>query len=73
MDAHPIIRMFTLCESMKWAHLPVAGGIYDQHPDLLDGFMIILHERSKHEAEEAKKEKAKSERGMRTGGPRSRR
>jgi len=26
---------------MKWAHLPVAGGIYDQQPALLDDFVMI--------------------------------
>jgi hypothetical protein len=47
--------MFVLCEGMKWSHLPVAGGIYDQHPDLIDGFRIIFAARGEHEAEEAKK------------------
>lgn len=44
-----------MCEAMKWSHLPVAGGIYDQDPDLLDGFLIIFSARSEHEAEENKK------------------
>jgi hypothetical protein len=47
--------MFVLCEGMKWSHLPVAGGIYDQHPDLIDGFRIIFSIRNQHEAEEAEK------------------
>lgn len=47
--------MFMLCEAMKWSHLPVAGGIYDQHPDLIDGFLIIFQERAKHQEEEDKK------------------
>jgi hypothetical protein len=40
---------------MKWAHLPVAGGLYDQHPDLLDGFKIIFGIRADYEAKEAEK------------------
>jgi hypothetical protein len=51
--------MFMLCEAMKWSHLPVAGGIYDQDPDLLDGFLIIFHERSEHDAKEAEKNRPK--------------
>lgn len=50
---------------MKWAHLPVAGGLYDQDPDLLDGFQIIFAIRGEHEAEERKKEEA--ERNKTTG------
>lgn len=65
--------MFQLCEAMKWAHLPNAGGIYDQHPDLLDGFQIIFYERSKHEAEEEQKRNRSSNRGAsRTPGRRRR-
>ena len=52
-----------MCEAMKWNHLPVEGGLYDQHPDLLDGFMVIFAERSQHEAEEAEREKQNSKRG----------
>ena len=52
-----------MCEAMKWNHLPLPGGLYDQHPDLLDGFMIIFAERSTHEAEEAAKRERESNRG----------
>lgn len=44
-----------MCEALKWNHLPLAGGLYDQHPDLLDGFEIVFAARAEHEAEEAKK------------------
>lgn len=67
--------MFALCEGMKWAHLPNAGGLYDQDPELLDGFRIIFYERSKHEEAEAKKRKnemGKGKRGVK-GASRSRR
>ena len=49
---------------MKWNHLPVAGGIYDQDPDLLNGFQILFNERHIAEKEEEAREKAKSNRGM---------
>ena len=61
-NAHPIIRMFVLCESMKWATLPVAGGIYDQSPVLLDGFMKIFSKRAEHEEQERKKSDAEMKR-----------
>ena len=28
---------------MKWNHLPVAGGIYNQHPKFLDD-MVVIHQ-----------------------------
>ena len=59
--------MFVLCEGMKWAHLPVAGGLYDQHPDLLDAFRLIFSVRAKHDAEEREKEEADRKRKMGSG------
>jgi len=50
--------MYSLCKGMKWNHLPVAGGIYEQHPTLIDRFYYIMAEESKHEAAEAKKKEA---------------
>lgn len=47
--------MFALCQNMKWAHLPNAGGIYDQDPELMDAFFMIFGEMAKHEKEEADK------------------
>ena len=67
-EAHAIIRMFALCESMKWSHLPMPGGLYAQHPDLLDGFRIIFSARAEHEAEEEKKRKSESKRLGSRGG-----
>jgi hypothetical protein len=34
---------------MQWNHLPMPGGLYDQHPELLDRFMYIFQERNKEE------------------------
>jgi len=60
MNPVPAIRMFSLCESMKWAHLPVAGGLYDQDPDLLSKFQYMFQQRAKHESEERQKQKRES-------------
>jgi hypothetical protein len=45
---------------MNWAHLPVQGGIYDQHPDLIDQFEEIFSIQSRIEAKKADQEKAKA-------------
>lgn len=66
-NPHPIIRMFQLCEAMNWCHLPVAGGLYDQSSDLLDGFLIIFSERGKYEEEEERKRKNEERGGGRMG------
>ena len=63
-----IITLFSLCEAMKWSHLPSPGGLYDQHPDLLAGFAYIFSERNKYEREKAEKEKREQERKGRGGG-----
>jgi len=63
--------MFALCEGMKWTHLPVAGGIYDQHPKLMDEWRIIFGIRSEKQAKEAEAEKRKANANRpRGGGPR---
>ena len=73
MGPSTIIRLFSLCEAMKWNHLPEPGGLYAQHPDLLEGFMYIFSERGRHEAAEREKEKREQERkrsGAKTAGRR---
>lgn len=51
-----------MCEAMKWAHLPEAGGLYDQHPDLLDGFALIFGKRAEYEDEQERKRQAEERR-----------
>jgi len=50
---------------MKWNHLPVAGGIYDQHPKLIDEWEYLFSIKAEQEAkEQARQEReAKSRRG----------
>ena len=45
---------------MKWNHLPVAGGIYDQHPQLLAEWEYIFSAKADHEEKERAKDKAAS-------------
>jgi hypothetical protein len=46
---------------MKWNHLPVAGGLYDQDPDLLDKFAFIFQEVHAEEARKDEERKKKDE------------
>lgn len=48
--------MFSICEKMEWNHLPVGGGIYDQHPELLKQWNVIWDERAQYEREKKRKE-----------------
>jgi hypothetical protein len=45
---------------MKWNHLPVAGGLYDQHPRLLEEFRIIFSERAEHEERKRRQDERKA-------------
>lgn len=53
--------MFSICSHMRWAHLPVAGGLYDQDPELLRKFEILFNEVNEHEKRESAKQKAQTE------------
>jgi len=59
---------FELCAAMKWTHLPVAGGLYDQDPERLRKFSIIFAAQEKFEAEQRRKEEAKNRCGRRVAG-----
>lgn len=68
----PSLLMITLCENMKWAHLPVAGGIYDQRPEFIDDLYTYFMAKAEMEAKRAKDEerraKAEAGRGQRSRG-----
>ncbi len=55
MAPYESLRLFGLCSAMEFSVLPVAGGIYDQHPRLLEEWQHIFIKR-------AEKEKADQER-----------
>lgn len=62
------IKMFAMCEQMKWAHLPVAGGLYDQHPVLLEQWRYIFGVRNEHEQKKMDEQKREQELAQRKAG-----
>lgn len=54
------LRLYVFCKALKFTHLPVAGGIYDQHPKLIRDWLTIMS----IEAQEEKKRQEKQERDM---------
>lgn len=56
------LRLFSICQRMKWAHLPVPGGIYDQHPQLFAEWAIIFHAQDEEEKRERERQDAKNRR-----------
>lgn len=62
--------MFAFCEAMNWSNLPVAGGLYDQRPELLDDWFYIFNERAKFEARKRAQEEADRKRQSRKSGRR---
>jgi len=52
--------MFATCSKMKWAHLPLEGGVYAQDPELLRYWEIIWDLQGKKDAEDERKRKAES-------------
>ena len=74
--AHPAITMFATCSRMKWNHLPVPGGIYDQDPELLRRWRIIWEaqdDRERAEQARQKREREQQQRQRGRGASRSRR
>lgn len=61
-----------MCEAMRWNHLPVAGGLYDQHPQLLEEFQIIFAAKARKEERERKEMERKASEKRRQGGMRRR-
>jgi hypothetical protein len=67
--------MLMLLESMSWKHLPVAGGVYDQHPDFIEKMGQYMASRARQQREQQKREEAKNKpgtagRSLRKGGRR---
>ena len=54
------LRLYAVMSAMEFAHLPVEGGIYDQHPNFIDEFIVIAQAKSRFD----RKEHAKREREM---------
>lgn len=59
------IRLFMLCEAMNFGVLPLAGGLYDQHPKLVEQWEEIMRAKSQ---EEKRKQARKNRQGSATMG-----
>ena len=59
------MRLYIVCKNMKWTHLPNPGGLYNQHPKMLDDFMIIAN--AEATAEKARHAKQERERRAKQG------
>lgn len=67
------MRLFAICTAMKWSHLPWPGGLYDQHPKLLDDWVYIFQEQNREQDRKDQKQKAEMERNQRNQRNQSRR
>lgn len=47
---------------MNFQHLPVAGGLYDQHPVLLEKWEFIFAEKSRYEKRQQEQQKREAKR-----------
>lgn len=56
---HSAISMFVFMEGIRWSTLPVAGGLYDQHPDFVKKMHYIKQEVYKQQEKERAEEKRK--------------
>lgn len=73
-NAHGSITMFAICARMKWNHLPVPGGIYEQDPELIRRWRIIWDAQDEvARAEQAKQKREAAQNKSRHGASRSRR
>lgn len=61
------IRLFNLMDNMKWAHLPVAGGLFDQSPQFIEETRYIFQERNAYQAEQQRKQEAEQKRNSGSG------
>lgn len=56
------IRLFALCDAMQWGVLPVAGGLYDQHPKLLEEWSHIFQVRNEYQQEQHERQMREAKR-----------
>ena len=62
---HESLRLYTVCKMLKWNYLPNAGGLYEQHPKLLDDLLIVAQAEAK--AEKRRQEKREREMARKQG------
>lgn len=59
---HSAISLFIFLEGIKWSTLPVAGGLYDQHPDFVKKMHYIKQEVYKEQAKEEAQRRREADR-----------
>lgn len=64
------LRLFAMCEAMKWNHLPAEGGLGMQHPVLLERFRHIFSTRAQYEREEQERRDRDMKNKTRANSPR---
>lgn len=64
---HESLRLYLICKNMKWTHLPIAGGLYDQHPKLMDDFFLLMNAESEHQAKKNKNQMGPGKQGKAKG------
>lgn len=60
------LRLFALCDAMNWSVLPVAGGLYDQHPDFIDQIQVIFQAKADAERRKQAQAEMKAKSGRKT-------
>jgi len=54
------LRLYSICAALKFSALPVAGGLYDQDPQLLEEWSYIIERRAERDREEQERASRKS-------------
>lgn len=54
-----------MLKTMRWNHLPVSGGIYDQHPGFLDDMTVIMDAEAEAERRRERQREAKNKQSQR--------
>ena len=59
------LRLFAMCNAMNWCHLPWVGGLYDQHPRMLEEWAVIFQMKGEYERQEHERAEREMERKSR--------
>jgi hypothetical protein len=58
------IRLYAFAKGIEFGALPLAGGIYDQHPKLVEQWATIMAAESREEAKRRKRQEERQRRQM---------
>jgi hypothetical protein len=56
------MKLYLIAKQMRWAHLPLAGGLYDQHPELLDQWSVLFRLENEKALADHRKQQAEARR-----------